>query len=123
MKQIFIAILIVFFSFKSDTIAYSPDLTLEDKLTLWVHKLAVCESGSNPQAINPQDGGSRSAGYIQFKDGTFKHYSERYNLNYSPEDIWDKNKQVTLAVEMLKENPNNYKHWYNCAKTIGKPII
>src|SRR3990167_10448678 len=49
-----------------------------DKVDRFMDELMYCESGGNPNALNPNDGGSRSVGILQFKDKTFELYLTRY---------------------------------------------
>lgn len=89
-----------------------------------IEGLAKCESGNNSHAINPDDGGSRSVGMLQFKDQTFKHYVRRYELLPHVEDeelknwIWDGKFQKLLAYRMIEEDRNNLNHWKNCSKKL-----
>lgn len=84
---------------------------------IFLDKLAECESGGNPKALNPHDYGSRSVGLYQFKDGTFAAYSKAYKLNNVPADIWNPEKQKELARLMLLDG--GWKHWKNCSVKIG----
>lgn len=103
--------------------AESPLITKEERFDLemnaWINKLAHCESGGNPKAINPDDGGSRSVGLLQFKDGTYKAFTNRYKLPYKPEDIWNGDKQRELAKLILTQEKSGWRHWTNCAKKTG----
>ena len=90
-----------------------------------VDKIAECESGDYNLAINPDDGGSRSIGVLQFKDETFKLYANKYNI--LPEGIeekeienlmWFEDVQKDLAYEMINENKENIRHWLNCGKLL-----
>ncbi len=105
---------------------YEPVETSKvDTLSPLIDKLAMCESGGDPMALNPQDGGSRSSGVLQFKDSTFIHYAKRYQLFPNAEDaeilnfLNDAEYQKQLAKLMLDENPNNWRHWYNCSLKTG----
>lgn len=108
------------------TYEYKPGVAEpEDKLGALIEQLAICESGGLATALNPQDGGSRSVGVLQFKDQTFLHYAQRYTLfpNAEKEEIlnflWDADYQKLLARKMLEENPNNWTHWRICGSKVG----
>ena len=47
---------------------------------VWLNDLAQCESGGNPNALNPHDPVTRSVGLFQFKDKTFLKYARKYNF-------------------------------------------
>lgn len=97
----------------------TPEETLNLKMVDWLNRLSYCESGHNNKAVNPYDGGSRSVGLLQFKDSTWKYYSTHYRLGYTAEDIWNGDKQIHMALLMLKENTKNQHQWHNCAVKIG----
>ena len=92
----------------------------ENKISKFLEELAVCESGNNPKAINPHDGGSPSYGLLQFKLGTLTAYARRYNMYAATEDaefmnlIFDRDVQIKVASEMLRESWDNRSHWKNC---------
>lgn len=96
----------------------------EEKISKFLEELAVCESGNNPEAINPYDGGSPSYGLLQFKIGTLVAYARRYNLYSATEDrefmnlIFDREVQIKVASAMLRESWDNRSHWKNCTINI-----
>ena len=107
---------------------YEPEVKVEakiDTLSPLIDKLAMCESGGDPEALNPEDGGSRSSGVLQFKDSTFLHYAKRYEMFPYAEDaeiinfLTDPDQQKKMATLMLKENPENWRHWVNCSLKTG----
>lgn len=91
------------------------DIELND----WINRLAKCESGNNPSAINHYDGGSRSVGYVQYKDDTWRRYNDKFGLPYTAEDIWSKEAQIEVTKEVIKNETNGYKNWYNCTTKLG----
>jgi hypothetical protein len=91
------------------------------ELTQWVEKLAKCESSNNPKAVNQFDGGSASLGYVQYKKTTWAMYNKKFNLPYTEEQIWDKEAQIAVTKEIITNEPNGYKNWYNCTNAIGLP--
>lgn len=94
----------------------------EIELEAWIEKLAKCESGNNEKAINQHDGGSRSVGYVQYKDDTWRRYNAKFNLPYSAEDIWSKEAQIAVTKEVIRQD-YAYKNWWNCTLKVGKPPI
>lgn len=77
-----------------------------------LNELADCESGSNPDIINWDDMGSPSFSILQFKEKTWQIFCEG--------EIMNKDDQFLCADKMLQE-PDGWKHWYNCAIEIGLP--
>lgn len=93
-------------------------------IAVWLEKLADCESLNNPNATNPQDGGSASYGYLQWKISSFYNYNLKYKIVPDLEKlevdnvIMDKDIQLKLAEKVLQE-PRGWTNWYNCGKMIG----
>jgi len=89
-----------------------------------IEDIALCESKQDPMALNPDDGGSRSVGYVQFKDQTFLEQIRRFGLYSYVEDeelknlIWDKYVQKELMYQMLMEDIDNLIHWKNCSQKL-----
>ena len=94
-----------------------PYLVEVDPMDDLLEDLAFCESTNNPNELNPDDGGSRSVGLLQFKDGTFMFFSDVYDLGYVPEDIYDPEKQKILAKLMISDGL--WYHWKNCFLKMG----
>lgn len=89
-----------------------------------VDKIAFCESSHVETAYVPNDGGSPSAGYLQFKHATFTHYWKLLvNKDVEEQEInnlWrEKEHQVFLAEKMISHNSNNLRHWLNCSRSLG----
>ena len=96
-----------------------------------IEKLAECESSKNPLALNTHDrDGTASYGYLQFKPETFRKYAVKYGFigenaswDYVMTVIWDKEMQIRVAREMLKdEEVNPAKEWPICWKKITKKM-
>jgi len=89
-----------------------------------VNKLAICESGGDPTAINWDDGGSPSYSILQFKKGTFRHFVDRYDLLPNAEEaewenfLMDGEFQRYLAYRMIEEDKDALRHWTNCSKKL-----
>lgn len=114
-------------------IVTNVDAAQQDKLDTWIEALAQCESSGNPNAFVADDGGSSSAGLLQFKLDTFKRYSRKLGLYSAAEDaemanlINDPTLQKELARAMILDDRNAWRNWYNCTtgengvKAIGLP--
>ena len=74
-------------------------------------KLAECESGFDPEALNDNEpkGGS-SYGLFQWQVGSWKHYKKEFGPGLSRE-IWTD--QVKLTAQVLKKHGS--KDWRNCS--------
>lgn len=85
-------------------------------------KLALCESGGNPQAVNWFDHGSPSYGKYQYKETTWKEKIRQYGLLPQAEDselmnfIFDENVQDRLTFLILSNEKEGWRLWTNCLK-------
>jgi len=86
----------------------TPDDILDIKIKSWVHDLVDYESGYTDVEIIDVNG-EWSRGCLQFQDGTWKFYSEKYNFNGDPLNCEDSKE---LAFLMMKDDKNNWRHWY-----------
>lgn len=86
----------------------------------WLKDLEHCESSGRENIKVLDVNGRYSYSCLQFQKRTFNHYTERYGFeNY---DIMNCEHQKDVANEMLKEDYNNWQHWYLCStKKIGLP--
>lgn len=89
-----------------------------------IGKLTWCESRNNPNAYVHDDGGSPSAGILQFKLGTFRGFwKELINKDVEEQDVqnlWrDPEAQKQLAESMLRKDMKNLRHWTNCSISQG----
>ena len=90
----------------------------------WLDKLAKCESGNRPTAINPHDFGSGSYGLYQWKVDSFYRYNQIYKVLPDLEKhevmniIYDPIAQTALTKAVIKDG--GYKNWHNCVKKLGK---
>lgn len=129
LKIIIVTLLFGFFSivYANKTEYVAPPMeplktNYEVELESWIEKLAKCESGNNPLAVNHYDGGSRSVGYVQYKDDTWKRYIDKFQLSFSAEDIWSKEAQIEVTKHVITED-YAWKNWYNCVTkyNVGLP--
>lgn len=104
---------------------YQPSLASSpDPLDAVIRHLSWCESRENSQAINPYDGGSPSYGLHQYKWATWNWALDKYDLFSEAEKeerwnlLWDREAQILVTKTILTDNPNSYKLWYNCLKSI-----
>jgi hypothetical protein len=104
----------------SDENVYSPAL-LDKVLTA----LAKCESGGNPERINPNDMGSPSYGKYQFKQGTWITQLRKYGYFPEAEDnelmnfVLDEDIQDELTRKIILDN--GWRHWTNCFQGLDLP--
>ena len=110
--------------------AQAAELPKLSPLEQWVEDLAMCESGDNPNALNPKDPITRSVGWLQFKDATFlrearlqsfypKETTDKEILSH----IWEQHTQKVMAIGMITRNYENWRAWTNCVLKggVGKP--
>lgn len=102
----------------------NPEVASNSVLEGIIGKLAWCESRNNPQVYVKDDGGSPSAGILQFKYGTFRGYwKELINNDVEEQDIknlWqDPEAQKQLATAMIAKDRKNLRHWLNCSTSQG----
>lgn len=72
-----------------------------DTLDIYLDKLAICESGNNPTAVNPMDlDGTPSLGRYQFKPSTFNFFSNLYGI--ATTSIWNGVEQRTIVRLMAQ---------------------
>ena len=99
-----------------------------DALDNWLTKLAFCESSNNPDAINWDDVGSPSFGYLQWKTDSFWAYNNLYEVlpdleKSEVENIitGDKEIQIKLArIVILEEHSGRgWRNWWNCSRRAG----
>src|SRR5690242_3305878 len=86
-------------------------------LVEWIDALAVAESGNRDWIAHQDRDGGYNYGCLQFRERTFRHYVKKFNLapDAQPDDvmnlIYDCAFQKRLALRMLRETPENWKHW------------
>jgi hypothetical protein len=78
-----------------------------------IDKLCECESGRNPNVINPNDKGTPSYGILQFKTTTYGNVCmKKYGFDG---DIMSESNQRECAEKILEEDFNtDIWNWTNC---------
>lgn len=97
----------------------------------WIDKLEWYESQNNEDIIIIDTNGKKSFGCLQFQKETFIRQVKKYNILPKAEEqeimnlILDCKLQKKLAFEMIKHNPDNWKHWRTSVvkKKLGKPPL
>lgn len=105
-------------------LSFHPEISTNDRVKIVVSRLSYCESRNNPNAYVHDDGGSPSAGILQFKKYTFYNWWKRLvNPDFELSDasnLWmDATSQRYLAQKMIETDWNNWTNWSNCGKAIG----
>ena len=101
-------------------VAENEDLKGIRRYDDWLAELSHCESSGREDIVILDTNNRYSHSCLQFQTRTFNHYSERYG--FEDYDIMNCEDQKDVANEMLKENYNNWQHWFNCStKKIGLP--
>ena len=96
-------------------------------LAQWIDALAVAESGNREWIAHQDRDGGYNYGCLQFRERTFRHFVTKFNLAPNAERdevmnlIYDCAFQKRLALRMLRESPENWKHWKKTARRIGLP--
>ena len=96
-------------------------------LAQWIDTLAIAESGNREWIAHQDRDGGYNYGCLQFRERTFRHFVMKFNLapNAEPGEvmnlIYDCAFQKRLALRMLRENPENWKHWKKTVRRIGLP--
>jgi hypothetical protein len=96
-------------------------------LAQWIDALAVAESGNREWIAHQDRDGGYNYGCLQFRERTFRHFVTKFNLVPNAEQdevmnlIYDCAFQKRLALRMLRENPENWKHWKKTVRRIGLP--
>ncbi len=96
-------------------------------LEKWIDALAVAESGNRQWIVHQDRDGGYNYGCLQFRERTFRFYVEKFKLapSASPAEvmdlIYDCAFQKRLAARMIRENPDNWRHWRKTVGRIGLP--
>jgi hypothetical protein len=99
----------------------------EPVLEKWIDTLARAESGNRQWIVHQDHDGGYNFGCLQFRERTFRFYVEKFKLapTAGPAEvmdlIYDCAFQKRLALRMIRENPDNWKHWKKTVGRIGLP--
>lgn len=100
---------------------------LSGSLRKWIDALAVAESGNRNWIVHEEEDGRRYYGCLQFRESTFRYFAKKFRMvqTAQPGDvmslIYDCAFQKRLATRMIRENPENWKHWRKTVERIGLP--
>jgi len=114
---------------RAAAISTAPGSAAEPGQTLaqWVDALAVAESGNREWIAHQDRDGGYNYGCLQFRERTFRHFVRKFNFapGAQPDEVmnlmYDCAFQKRLALRMLRQNPENWKHWKKTARRIGLP--
>jgi len=112
---------------RADGAATGAEQRDEATLRKWVDALAVAESGNRAWIMHQDRDGRYYYGCLQFRESTFRYFVAKFQFapNREPAEvmnlIYDCAFQKRLAARMIRQNPDNWKHWRNTAGRIGLP--
>jgi hypothetical protein len=96
-------------------------------LSKWIDALAAAESGGRAWIVHRDRDGRDYYGCLQFRERTFRFFVRKFNIapNVEPDAvmnlIYDCALQKRVASRMIRENPENWKHWRKTVERIGLP--
>ena len=97
-------------------------------LKKWLAALSFAESGNRDWIVHRDRDGRYYYGCLQFREKTFRFFVQKFNLGPTAEDtevmdlIFDCGFQKRLAALMIRDNPENWKHWRTTVqRRIGLP--
>lgn len=97
-------------------------------LETWLDALAMAESGNRARLVHRDRDGQLYYGCLQFHEKTFVAYVKRFHLlpqsnrAATMRRIYDCAFQKRLAALMIRDDPDNWKHWRGTVeKRIGLP--
>lgn len=97
-----------------------PIIIWDEARENWLNQLIHCESGGNPNALNPLDrDGTPSHGILQFKDTTFAMYADRYGI---VADLYDAEAQKQMVRFMMDDPLVRWETEFPaCVNRLGRP--
>ena len=97
-------------------------------LKKWIAALSFAESGNRDWIVHRDRDGRYYYGCLQFREKTFRFFVQKFNLGPTAGDtevmdlIFDCTFQKRLAALMIRDNPDNWKHWRTTVRRrIGLP--
>lgn len=102
--------------------ALEPRVFIPTPRSIWLDKLVMCESGGDPNAINPIDlDGTASLGLLQFKVGTFLMYLDRYEMEG---ELMDGEVQKAIVRRMMDDPKVRWENEFpDCVRLLGRPPV
>ena len=101
-----------------------------DALEAWLDALAVAESGNRGRLVHRDRDGQLYYGCLQFQARTFRVYARKFHLlpngtrSEMMERIYDCAFQKRLAALMIRDDPQNWRHWKTTVeKRVGLPPV
>jgi hypothetical protein len=108
----------------------APDPAPADALEIWLNTLAFAESGNRQHLVHRDRDGQLYYGCLQFKETTFRAYAKKFHLLAKGtraemmRRIYDCSFQKRLASLMIRDDPENWKHWRGTIeKRVGPPPV
>ena len=107
--------------------AAAPGMRQKQTLEKWLDALSFAESGNRARIVHQDVDGRYYYGCLQFREKTFRSFVDKFGLTPNSEGsdvmelIYDCAFQKRLAVRMILDNPENWKHWRNTVQRIGLP--
>ena len=115
---------------QSDAPPPAFDKPSSDPLEKWLNSLAFAESGNRQHLVHRDRDGQLYYGCLQFQAHTFRAYVRKLRLlPFSTSAqvmsrIYDCAFQKRLAAAMIRDDPNNWKHWRTTVeKRVGLPPV
>jgi hypothetical protein len=108
----------------------STTASLTDSQEAWIDRLELCESGGNPQAINPKDkDGTPSYYSFQFKPDTFRLFGVLYGVIPQGTDrvqnmvlLKDRDLQRAIVSFMILDSKTRWSQQFPaCVLKLGLP--
>ena len=108
--------------------AVSPSAFVDQtNVQIWVHRMIQAESNNRSEIVIFDSNHRISYSCAQFQRDTFEEQVRIHNLLPEAEPreylnfIRDCGFQRLLSQKMIEKNPENYRHWLNTSKKIGRP--
>ena len=114
----------------ADAQANPSEAPAADSLQIWLDALARAESGNRQWLVHRDRDGQLYYGCLQFQAKTFRIYVRKLHLLPASsraevmKRIYDCDFQKRLAAAMIRDDPNNWKHWRTTVeKRVGLPPV
>lgn len=97
-----------------------PTKDIPDPISEFINQLVMMESGGHEDLKVFDTNKKYSYSCLQFQMATWLEQGKKYGINTTSENIMNCSLQKNVAYKMLKDNPNNWKHWYNSTMKIRR---